>query len=251
MRSAPRRHVGVLVATLLISCSSTDWGGGFNDDAGSRARAPVDAGYNVDIDANVTGGSCPVPVTKLDIVDVNPPKPNTQGSCTDAEVARVTGTFSGILAAVSASCASCLFSESNDMTNSQFFIWTDNTHTSAIENFGACFGSDYAGGNAACGKAAEEDKSCLQAACPTDATGATMCTDITDAVCIAAAQAGECKTYNDAQTSACGGAAAFQAILGKCLDSKGGPNPGIKLLCGGGSSDAATEGSSDATTEGS
>ena len=169
----------------------------------------------------------------MDIIEVNPPKDGTQGSCTDAELKKVTGKFSDILAAVSATCAGCLFSESNDMTNSQFFVWSDNTHTTAISNIGACFGSSYSGGNAKCGKAAEEVESCLEAACPSDAMGNTTCTDITNQECVTAALAGDCKTYDDKQTADCGGATALKAVFAKCFDSKGSPDPGIKLLCGG------------------
>lgn len=221
------------VSALTGGCSSTTTT--VNDDGGivktDGGHPPSDGGG--DIDSGPGGGNCPVKITTMDIIEVNPPKAGTQGSCTDTELGKVTGKFADILAAVSATCAACLFTESTDMTNSQFFIWSDNTHTSAVENIGACFGSDYSGGSAKCGKAAEEVESCLQAACPTDAMGVTMCTDITDQECVTQALAGDCKTYNDKQTTDCGGATALKAIFGKCFDSKGSPNPGIKLVCGG------------------
>lgn len=204
-------------------------GGGGNSGGGTSGSGS--GGGATGADSGVT--TCPAKVTTADIGEVNPPRDGTQGSCTNAELARVTGKFSDILAAVSPSCASCLFTESTDVTNTQFFVWADAAHVNvSLENFGACMGSPLSGGNAACGKAAEEIESCLEAACPRDATGATTCSTVTDQQCITAALAGACHTYDQNQTTACGGATALKSIFGRCFDQNGSPDPGIKLLCG-------------------
>ncbi len=224
-RIVPTLSLIALGATVVV-------GGGERTATAGGSDAGQDGGV-MGVDGSVSG-SCPVAITAMDISEVNPPKANTQGSCTDAELGMVTGKFSDILNGVSPKCASCLFTESTDTTNTQFFVWADAMHVSiSVENFGACLGSPLSGGNAACGKAAEELESCLEAACPRDAMGATTCTDITDADCIMAATAGDCKKYDDKQTSDCGGATALKAAFGLCFDSKGSPDPGIKLLCGG------------------
>jgi hypothetical protein len=223
--------VGVFVA---VACSSPSSGGGDTSVPDSGPPKGNDGGPVSMADTGAPVGNCPVPVTTKDIAEVNPPKDNTQGSCTDTELGKITGKFSDILAAVSPTCASCLFTEANDMTNTQFFVWADTMHVNvSLENFGACMGSPLSGGSAKCGKAAEEIESCLEAACPRDSSGATTCTDITDQDCITQAIAGDCKQYDDKQTADCGGATALKAIFGKCFDAKGSPDPGIKLLCGG------------------
>jgi len=226
--------VATTVSALTGGCSSTTTT--VTDDAGPTTGKDSGPGVDTGIPdmGSDGGGNCPVAITAMDIAEVNPPKDGTQGSCTDTELTKVTGMFSDILKAVSPTCASCLFTEANDMTNTQFFVWADTMHVNvSLENFGACMGSSLSGGSAACGKAAEEIESCLEAACPRDASGATTCTDITDADCITAAVAGDCKQYDDKQTTACGGATALKAVFAKCFDSMGSPDPGIKLLCGG------------------
>jgi len=233
--------VATTVSALASGCSSTTTTvndeGGVTGDSG-KPNPGTDSGTPPMDEAGP--GNCPVAITAMDIAEVNPPKDNTQGSCTDTELTKVTGMFSDILKAVSPTCASCLFTESTDMTNTQFFVWADAMHVNvSLENFGACMGSPLSGGSPACGKAAEEIESCLEAACPRDDMGATTCTDITDSDCITAAVAGDCKQYDDKQTTDCGGATALKAVFGKCFDAMGSPDPGIKLLCGGGAADAA------------
>ncbi len=255
MRSALSRVACVVVSALAASaCSGQLLIDGAGADAGAEGgiHPTKDAGFTVPQfdsgpfskpDATIPkdsgdpgeagGGDCPAPITAMDIIEVHPPKDNTQGSCTNPELLKVTGKYSDILAAVSSTCAACLFSEANDMANSQFFVWADTMHVNvSLENFGACMGSSLSGGNAACGKAAEEVESCLEAACPRDGGGNTTCTNVTDSECVMAAVAGDCKIYDDKQTANCGGAVALKAIFGKCFDSKGSPDPGIKLLCG-------------------
>jgi len=233
--------VATTVSALTGGCSSTTTNvtdeGGTNP--GKDSGPGVDSGGLPGDDGG--GSNCPAAVTSMDIAEVNPPKDNTQGSCTDAELAKITGKFADIVAGISATCAGCLFTEANDMTNTQFFVWADTMHVNvSLQNIGACMGSPYSGGTAACGKAAEEVESCLETACPQDpSTGDTLCTDITATDCVTAALAGDCKQYDDKQTTDCGGATALKAIEQKCFDSKGSIDPGIKLLCGGGSADAA------------
>jgi len=258
MRSAIASITGVVMCALCaVACSgqlriddTADAGpadAGIVPEADGATIVPeIDSGVFSDLDASIVkdsglgGGDCPVPVTTMDVIEVHPPRDNTHGSCTDVELTKVTGRYSDILAAVSPTCGACLFTEANDMTNSQFFVWADATHiTVSFQNFGACTGSSLSGGNAACGKAAEELNSCLDTACPRTPTGSTACTDITEEDCITTAVAGDCKAYDDSQTINCGGPSALKAMIGKCFDSTGSPTPGIKLLCGpGGSVDA-------------
>jgi hypothetical protein len=128
------------------------------------------------------------------------------------------------------------------MTNTQFFVWSDTMHVNvSLENHGACMGSPLSGGNAACGKAAEELESCLETACPVDPQGNTLCCTITLQQCIDASLQHDCKAYDDARTTACGGATNIAAIKSKCFDGAGAMDPGIKLLCGGTPSDAGTD----------
>lgn len=202
-------------------------------DAGA-GKGPSGNGGGTGSGGGVDSGlsTCPVAVRSSDIVQVHPPKDGTQGACTDAELATVTGTFASILAAVSPTCAGCLFTESTDVTNSQFFIWADSQHVGATANFGACFGSPYAGGSAECGKVAEELESCLDTACPRSETGSTLCSDATDQQCVSTALTGACRSYNAAQSSACGGATTLQTLFRNCFDSNGGIGPSLRLLCG-------------------
>ncbi len=225
--------VAATVSVFAGGCSSTTITDPPDSGKLTEGGAHPDGGNGTD--SGPTVGNCPVAITAMDIAEVNPPKDNTTGSCTDTELTKITGKFADIFAAVSSTCAGCLFSEAADMTNSQFFIWSDTMHANvSLENFGACMGSTLSGGNAKCGKSAEELESCLESACPRDPTsGATTCTDITDQECVTAAIAGDCKQYNDKQTTDCGGATTLKAVFGKCFDSKGSPDPGIKLLCAG------------------
>ena len=235
--------VATTVSAFAGGCSSTtttvndvdsgNGGGKEGGGGGGDSSVPGDDGG---------GGNCPVKVTTMDIAEVNPPKDNTQGSCTDTELGKITGKFSDILAAVSPTCASCLFTEANDMTNTQFFVWADTMHVNvSLENFGACMGSPLSGGNADCGKAGEELFSCLQAACPLTASGAPACCQFPLQETIAAALRGDCKPYDQKQTAACGGAAQLASIKARCFDTMPGYDPALvpgvgpalKLLCGG------------------
>ncbi len=188
-----------------------------------------------------SAGACPLQVNLDAVRKVHPPKPNTRGSCTNAELALVGGPFADVLAGVSATCAGCLFSEAADTTNSQFFIWTDGTHTAAVVNAGACFGSPYSGGNADCGLGAEEQQSCLDAACPRDTIGNTTCPGLTNDECVAGALAGDCERYRDQKITNCGGLSALAGVQSMCFDSGGSPARGVMLLCGGAVSDAGSD----------
>jgi len=239
---------------LIISCNGTSSSDAPPDasvvDAGDAGRL-VDAAVP-DFDSGCFGEDCQFYVTMQDIAEVNPPKANTQGSCTDAELAMLKGKFADILAAVSPTCASCLFTEANDTKNTQFYVWSDTMHVNvSLANFGACMGSPLSGGNANCGKAGEELESCLGAACPRDPQGNLVCCGFTLPECIDDALKNSCQPYDQKQTTACGGTTSLAAIKNKCFDDIGPPwflgiDPGIKLLCGGAPSDAGTDAAADA-----
>jgi len=228
----------------VIRASDPGLGDGGSDPDSDADIAPLPPTYGEagpGFDANQMYTGCPRAVTAMDIAEVNPPKGNTQGSCTDSEIALVGKVSSGdLLAKISPSCASCIFTESDDMTNTQFFVWADAMHEMvSLVNYGACPGTSQSGGSPVCGRAVEELETCIDAACPRDANGASTCTDLSDQDCVTAAIAGDCKQYDDKQLTGCGGATALKGIFDRCFDSQGNQTPGITLLCGGA---AATDG---------
>jgi len=113
-------------------------------------------------------------------------------------------------------------------------VWADAQHVNvSLMNYGACMGSQLSGGNAACGKASEERRSCLDTACPRDATGSPLFGCISLQQCIAAALEFDCKPYDQEQVAACGGRLNVEVIASRCFDNTGSIVRGIKFLCGG------------------
>jgi len=234
------KSIGAAFVLIVVACNSTSNAVAADAsvvDGGDAGKPGVDAG-RIDVDSGCQcDGSYPFGVTTMDIADVNPPKDNTQGACTDAELAMLKGKFADILASVSTACASCLFTEANDTKNTQFFVWADTMHVNvSLQNHGACMASPLSGGNIDCGKAGEELFSCLETACPLPTD---CCLSKTD--CIDGALQGDCKQFDQKQTASCGGSAKLKSIRDTCFAPESGVDPrfdaditpGIKLLCGG------------------
>ena len=120
-----------------------------------------------------------------------------------AEIANANATFNDVYNALgSDACKRCVFSDQAS-ANWQLFVWVPDMKTGmgdAFVNYGACFATA-AGGSAACGKAEQDDQSCLQMACPSPSCDGTD----RGQSCISSSQMGACKQFSDSMMGSCGG----------------------------------------------
>jgi hypothetical protein len=225
-------------ATAMAACGgATSVGAEDAAEFGDAALDHRDVQYS-SVEAYGAVPMCPEPVASNDIPEFKPPIAMS-GACTDADVAaftaetaKTTSTFTDVYEALATdACRQCVFS-TQASANWQLFVWSPDMNSgSAFVNDGACYAA-VPGGSAACGKAVQDEKTCLERACPQPECG------FMDAAagCVAAANAGNCKTYDDAIMTAC--ASSRAALDAACSDVVA----MMKVLCGGGSSDAGSDG---------
>jgi hypothetical protein len=189
-----------------------------------------DAGYPYPgFDSGPPSMGCPGPVDPSQIFPWKAPASNTQGSCSENDLATLSkvindpnASFQSVYDSLkgSPSCQSCVFSSQSD-ANWQPIVWSpDQASGNAFVNYGACF-AVAPGGTFACGKGIEDDELCFEAACPYD-----TCTDQNG--CATQADQGVCAQYSKEATVGCG--SAINSLDSACGDFVN----ELRIVCGNG-----------------
>jgi hypothetical protein len=223
---------------------------------GSADATPVDAAIHRAPDAGLAPsqeggqsyGACPIGVADSDILPWKVPVASP-GACTAADMSALrskvmdaNATFDDVYNAVSSTCASCVFSDQAS-ANYQPIVWSpDMAAGTAFVNFGACY-AVAPGGSAACGKAFQDEQSCLETACPRpDCDGTDM-----GQTCQSSAAMGACMKYASEVLTGCG---SNTATLDKACGSGASITDSfmtiVDVVCGSGPGDG---GSSDSGSD--